>query len=242
MMLSEPAPALFTVRDLQVRFQEKVILRDVSFEIHRGQLVTIIGPNGAGKSTLLRALLGLTPPTEGDVIKAPGLKLGYMPQRLALDSHLPLTVERFMTLGRTVWPLAAVQQVLEEVGARHLQDQSVHTLSGGELQRILLARALLNNPDVLLLDEPMQGVDITGQAALYQLIDTVRKRRGCAILLVSHDLHVVMATSELVICLNGHICCAGHPAVIQQDPQYQALFGVSLLSPYTHHHNHCHPH
>jgi zinc transport system ATP-binding protein len=172
----------------------------------------------------------------------PDLKIGYMPQKLRLDQLLPMTVERFLCLNEDTSP-SHIPDILKEVGTPGLQHQSIHTLSGGEFQRVLLARSLQRKPHLLILDEPVQGVDVVGQIELYQLIDTIRKERGCAILLVSHDLHLVMSSSDQVICLNGHVCCAGHPQSVQQHPTYQALFGgPAILAPYTHHHDHRHDH
>jgi zinc transport system ATP-binding protein len=200
----------------------------------------VIGPNGAGKTTLLRVALGLQRPDAGHLHRRAGLRFGYVPQRLAIDETLPLTVRRFLALSpRVPRDLAAA---LAEVGAAYTLDLPVQTLSGGELQRVLLARALLREPDLLVLDEPVQGVDIKGQAELFALIRRVRDKRGCAVLLVSHDLHLVMAATDRVVCLNHHVCCSGHPEAVSRDPAYRALFGAAIdgFALYAHRHDHSH--
>lgn len=227
---------------------QKAILNDISLTIMPARIVTIIGPNGAGKTTLLKLISRLIPPTTGTITRIEGLVIGYMPQQLAMNALMPLTVERLLQLAvpqpnRQIQTI--VRQTLEEVGALHLLHQSIHALSGGERQRVMLARALMPSPDLLVLDEPAQGVDVIGQEDLYQLIACVRDQRQCGIVLVSHDLHTVMRASDEVICLNGHICCSGHPDVVMQNPLYQTLFqGKGLPEPvittYTHHHDHCH--
>lgn len=226
------------------------ILQDVSFTVKRRQIVTIIGPNGAGKTSLLRVVLGLVPATSGLVQRQVGLRVGYMPQKLNLNPLMPLTVERFLSLAspnRSIVGPDQVRTILEEVRASHLAQSSLSVLSGGELQRVLLAQALMCDPDFLVLDEPTQGVDILGQAELYKLIVDIRDHRKCGVLLVSHELHMVMAASDEVLCLNRHVCCSGHPTVITKDPSYQALFGPAAeewvekgLALYTHHHDHRH--
>lgn len=219
---------------------DKVILDDVSLTISSQELVTIIGPNGAGKTTLLKIVLGLITPTRGNIVKPTSLKVGYMPQKLHVDPSLPITVKRFLELSRYQ---DTFHQIVSAVNIDHLLGNSIHILSGGELQRILLARALLSKPDLLVLDEPLQGVDINGQMSLYKLISEVRQILGCAVLLVSHDLHFVHAASDKVICLNHHICCAGKPEEVQNHPNYQLLFTgyrPDVLAPYAHHHDHHH--
>ncbi|AIL12927.1 zinc ABC transporter ATPase [Candidatus Paracaedimonas acanthamoebae] len=216
------------------------ILHDVSLAILAKELVTVIGPNGAGKTTLLKVILGLLTPTGGKITKLSALKIGYMPQKLHMDPSLPITVKRFLEFSRYQ---DALHEVVTAVGIDKLLEKSIHILSGGELQRILLARALLGKPDLLVLDEPLQGVDINGQVSLYKLIYEVRQILGCAVLLVSHDLHFVHAASDKVICLNHHICCAGKPEEVKKHPNYQSLFssyGPEILAPYAHSHNHSH--
>jgi ABC-type Mn/Zn transport systems, ATPase component len=222
--------------------ENREILRDVSLELHSGQILTVIGPNGAGKTTLIKIAMGLVSPSAGSVQRVPGLRIGYMPQRLQVEATMPIQVERFLRLG----PAAQSQRLreaLEEVGAPHVLKSSLNTLSGGELQRVLLARALLHEPQLLVLDEPTQGVDLKGQAELYRLITRIRDRHQCAVLMVSHDLHLVMSSTDEVICLNQHVCCHGHPEQVSNDPAYLELFGkrnVEAVALYTHHHNHHH--
>lgn len=227
---------------LSLRYGAQTLLHNVGVSVQAGEIVTIIGPNGAGKTTLLRILLGLVKPDAGTVRRRDGLRIGYLPQRLPFDPVLPMTVARLMTL--TVRrPLPAVEAALAETGVAHLIDAPVQTLSGGEFQRVLLGRALLIDPDLLVLDEPVQGVDFAGEAALYELIGTLRHRRGCGILMVSHDLHVVMAAADRIICLNQHVCCAGTAETVGQHPEYIRLFGAraaQALAVYTHHHDHAH--
>jgi zinc transport system ATP-binding protein len=218
------------------------IIQNVSLEIPTGKITTLIGPNGSGKSTLVRLVLGLLQPDSGNIHRQPGLKIGYMPQRFQIDPTLPLSVERFMGLSRRVDKLA-IQEALTRVRADHLLKSPMQNLSGGETQRVLLARALLRKPQLLVLDEPLQGVDINGQIELYELISQLRETQGCAVLMVSHDLHLVMASTDTVVCLNHHICCSGHPELVSNDPSFIELFGrqgATALALYSHQHNHRH--
>jgi zinc transport system ATP-binding protein len=235
--------SLIAAEHICVRFDGNEVLHDVSLGLSAGEIVTILGPNGSGKSTLLRALLGILPVAEGRIVRQPGLRLGYVPQRLQLDRTMPITVRRFLSLPVRVSDGAA-EVALARVGmAGHGSDQMT-ALSGGQLQRVLLARALLGEPQVLMLDEPTQGLDQPGEAAFYRLIEDVRRDTGAAVLMVSHDLHVVMAASDRVICLNGHICCEGTPRVVSNAPEYRALFGLGTqgaLALYRHEHDHEHP-
>lgn len=226
---------------ITVRRGGRDILQNASLRLDAGKIVTLIGPNGAGKTTLVRSVLGLIRPDSGEIRRQPDLRIGYMPQKLHLDNSLPLTVRRFLALGGK--PRLQLEEVLSLTGISELQEAGMQALSGGETQRVLLARALLRDPQLLVLDEPVQGVDVTGQTRLYGLINTIRKQRNCAVLLVSHDLHLVMATTDTVICLNRHICCHGHPDTVTADPAYLALFGKShqpAMALYTHRHDHHH--
>lgn len=236
------AELLLNVEQVGLALQGHSILRDVSLQVRTGEIVALIGPNGAGKSTLVRIVLGLIRPDQGRIWRAPGLRVGYMPQRLTVDNTLPLSVQRFVTLGGPA-SRVRVQAALAEVGAASVLDSPVQAISGGEMQRVLLARALLREPDLLVLDEPIQGVDLNGQYELYDLIGGLRRRRGCGILMVSHELHLVMAATDHVVCLNHHVCCSGHPDHVTRDPAYLALFGLDgaqALAIYHHHHNHRH--
>ncbi len=234
--------ALVKARGIDVSFGRSKVLAGVDLAVHRGEIVTLIGPNGSGKTTLVRVVLGLLKPQGGEVHRRPGLSIGYVPQRLSVDPALPMTVRRFLCLPRRQ-PEAALRRVLEEVGAGYLIEQPIQSLSGGETQRLLLARALLRDPDLLVLDEPLQGVDFNGQLALFQLIGAVRHERHCGVLMVSHDLHLVMAGTDRVVCLNHHVCCTGAPEAVSRHPEYLALFGPRAaegLAVYTHDHDHQH--
>jgi zinc transport system ATP-binding protein len=237
-----PAEPLLIVERVSLAIRGNPILRDVNIQVAAGEIVALIGPNGAGKSTLARVALGLIRADSGRVWRKPGARVGYMPQRLVVDNALPLTVRRFVTLGAPA-SRERVRETLAEVGAARLLDAPVQAISGGEMQRVLLARALLREPELLVLDEPIQGVDLTGQYELYDLIGGLRRRRGCGILMVSHELHLVMATTDHVLCLNRHVCCSGHPEHVARDPAYLELFGLDgarRLAVYHHHHDHRH--
>ncbi len=238
--MDEHTKPLAEMRGVQLTLGGRRVLEQVDISVCGGEIVTLVGPNGAGKSTLVRVLLGLMEPEQGSVWLRPGLRIGYMPQRLSVDPVLPLTVRRFLALGGKSSG-SRVNEVLQEVGAGGLLHAPVRSLSGGELQRVLLARALLRDPQLLILDEPVQGVDVAGQTDLYRLIGRIRDRLHCGILMVSHDLHLVMATTDRVVCLNRHVCCSGPPEDVSGDPAYLALFGSSPgLAVYTHHHDHHH--
>lgn len=236
--------SLISAKDLAVRFGGVDVLTGVDLSIEPGEIVTLLGPNGSGKSTLLRALLGIVPTSAGEVTRAPGLRLGYVPQKLAVDRSMPMTVRRFLSLPKRVTDAEATA-ILARVGLPEVESRQMSALSGGQFQRVLLARALLCHPQILILDEPTQGLDQPGEAAFYRLIEEVRRETGAAILMVSHDLHVVMAASDRVICLNGHICCEGTPRVVSNAPEYRALFGLGTqgaLALYQHDHDHRHDH
>ena len=233
---------LVFIEELGVKLEARTVLSGIDLEISSGEIVSLIGPNGAGKTTLIRVILGLIPHQKGRVSIASKLVIGYMPQRLTIDPILPLTVHRFMRLAAKAGK-KEIATVLDEVGVRQLRDAQVQTLSGGEFQRVLLARALLRNPDLLVLDEPAQQVDFQGQIDMFELIEQVRARRGCGVLVVSHDLHMVMSATDRVLCLNGHICCSGAPETVSAHPEYAALFGpraAESIAPYRHRHRHEH--
>ncbi len=233
---------LVSVEGLGVHRAGQSILSGVSLELSGNEIVSLIGPNGAGKTTLIRAILGLIPHQEGRIEKAPNLVIGYMPQRLAIDPVLPLTVRRFLRMAAKAGK-GEILTVLGEVGVPQLLESQVQTLSGGEFQRVLLARALLRNPDLLVLDEPAQQVDFQGQIDMFELIEGLRRSRGCGVLVVSHDLHMVMRATDRVLCLNGHICCSGAPEAVSAHPEYVALFGpraAESVALYHHHHRHAH--
>jgi zinc transport system ATP-binding protein len=239
----DPDPAaLISARGLVLLRGGRPILTDIDIDIGAREIVTLIGPNGAGKTTLVRALLGLEPMDRGTILRRPGLVIGYAPQRFDIDHAIPLTVARFVSLGGQ-GDGTAIAGVLREVGAAALGDRQLSQLSGGELQRVVLARALSRNPQLLVLDEPVRGVDYAGEAELYTLIGRLRTDRGFGVLLVSHDLHVVMAQSDRVICVNRHVCCSGVPESVAQHPEYARLFGpqaARAFGLYHHHHDHSH--
>ena len=224
-----------------VGFAGQAVLQDVQLTVRAGEIVTLIGPNGAGKTTLVRVVLGLLAPHSGSVWRRDKLRIGYMPQKLHVEPTLPLTVLRFLRLVPGVDRKAALA-ALDEVGAAQVIDSPLQKISGGELQRVLLARALLRQPELLVLDEPVQGVDIAGQSELYRLIGRLRKRYGCGVLMVSHDLHLVMSATDRVICLNRHVCCSGHPEQVSSDPVFRELFGNDARSLAIYHHQHDHQH
>ncbi|GAB5505939.1 MAG: metal ABC transporter ATP-binding protein [Rhizobiaceae bacterium] len=218
------------------------LVRGVDLSIRPGEIVTLIGPNGSGKSTTARMATGILKPDAGTVAQRTALRVGYVPQRLAIDRSLPLSVGRLM---RLTGPTQRDQIVtsLTAAGVAHLENAQVHDLSGGEFQRVLLARAIAQEPDLLVLDEPVQGVDFSGEVAMYELIGAIRDRVGCGVLLISHDLHVVMAATDTVICLNGHVCCSGTPENVAASEEYRSLFGARAAESvafYRHQHDHTH--
>ena len=233
---------LVSGKNLSLSLGRQQVLEGVSIEISKEEIVTVVGPNGAGKTTLLKILLGLLKQDRGTVEKRSGLRVGYLPQKLNVDPVLPLSVERMMTLTEN-FPRNHVKTSLEETGVAALIDEPVQNLSGGEFQRMMLARALLRNAELLVLDEPAQGVDHLGESELYGLIGRLKEVRGCGVLMVSHDLHLVMAATDRVLCLNRHICCEGKPREVTRHPEYLRLFGMetgSELAVYSHHHDHTH--
>ncbi len=233
---------LVRVEKLEVRFGQKTILKNVDLGVAPGEIVSLIGPNGSGKTTLVRAILGLVKPLTGRVVRQDDLIIGYVPQQFSVDPILPLTVRRFLAFSRRA-NQEAILESLAEVGAGTLLEAQLHDLSGGELQRVLLARALLRRPQLLVLDEPLQGVDVGGQVSLFDRIARLRDQRGCGVLMVSHDLHLVMGGTDHVVCLNRHVCCSGKPEAVGRHPEYLSLFGpraAASLAVYTHHHDHRH--
>ncbi len=242
-MQAKPAP-MIAVEGLTIRDGGKVLLDHVDMVINAGEIVTVIGPNGGGKTTLLRAIIGALPPSDGRVRRVKGLRIGYTPQKLAIERTVPITVERFLSVGAQITP-GDRSRALERTGVGALRSAQMADLSGGELQRALLARALMRDPNLLILDEPTQGLDQSGEAGFYRLIEEIREETGCAILIVSHDIHVVMRSADKVICLNGHVCCAGAPSAVSTDPSYLQLFGGradGALALYRHQHDHSHDH
>lgn len=239
--MSTPSPALIDLQHVSLRIDGKLLLNHIDLRLHAGEIITVVGPNGGGKTSLLKVALGLIPPSEGRVIRQKGLRVGYMPQRLQVDNSLPISVERFLSLASG--SLAPVTEALARVGATAVRHSPLQSISGGEWQRVLLARALLRKPELLVLDEPAQGVDLYGQQEMYQLLGQIRDESGCGIFMVSHDLHLVMAASDRVVCLNQHVCCSGSAETVANHPEYLALFqqtGAKDIGIYTHHHDHHH--
>lgn len=233
--------SLVSLQNVAVTFGNRDILQSINVDIQAGEIATIIGPNGAGKSTLVKVITGLLAPTSGQVLRQPNLRVGYMPQQLRMDATMPMKVSRFLSLADP--QRRNREAVFERLNLGHLRNSQMHNLSGGETQRVLLARAILRKPNLLVLDEPLQGVDVTGQAQLYRLIASLREELGCAIVMVSHDLHLVMAQTDSVICLNQHVCCHGKPESVSRHPEYLRLFGRQVaddIAVYTHHHDHDH--
>ena len=238
-----PLP-LLQARNIFFKRQGKDILHDVSLEIVRGDFISLIGPNGAGKTTLLKMLLGVEKPDAGQIQREAHLTIGYMPQKLVVEPLFPLKVASFLTLARTENNVQ-VATTAAEVGIENILEKALSSLSGGELQRVLLARALLGNPDILMLDEPVQNLDVQGQLHFYELLERLYQARDLSIIMVSHDLHMVMRATRKVICLFGHICCEGPPAVVSEHPKFVELFGNDMhrmLKFYQHDHMHSHDH
>jgi len=232
---------LLSAHDVCFTSKGRHILLDVNLDITRAQITTLIGPNGAGKTSLVRLLLGLDKPTSGTISRDSGMSTGYVPQSVVIPHELPLRVRDFLLMSGES-DTDRIADVLYEVDIERLVDASMQSISGGELQRVLMARALLKRPQLLVLDEPAQGLDIIGQKALYHTVTDIRDRYRCAVLMVSHDLHLVMASTDNVICLNSHICCTGHPDDVSAHPEYLKLFGPAMegLAVYAHHHDHEH--
>ena len=219
--------SLISATDVNVSKSGKTILKDVSIQINKNDFITIIGPNGAGKSMLLKCIMGFYQPNSGVIKRKPNLKLGYMPQNLDIIKTIPIKVQKFITLKKK-FDKISLQKVILETQIENILDKQLTILSGGEMQRVLLARSLLNNPDVLILDEPAQNLDISGQMHFYKLLQKIYSKRELSILMVSHDLHLVMVSTKQVICLSNHICCCGKPQQIANDPEFLTMFGKDM--------------
>jgi len=235
--------SLVDIVDLEVSIAGNIILHDVSLAIDAGKIVTLIGPNGAGKTTLAQAILGLVKAQKGKIIRRKKLQIGYMPQKVHIDPTLPISVKKFLSLSQVSGGLS-IEDALEMVKAKVLLKRPMAGLSGGELQRVLLVKAIMRRPNLLVLDEPVQGVDLPGQSELYKLIEGIKHKFKCGVLIISHDLHMVLGASDYVVCLNKHVCCAGTPRSVTEDPYYRKLFGDMKvpygLVPYAHEHDHSH--
>ena len=232
---------LVKLKDAGFKINDKWLVQGVSLQVEKGKIVTLIGPNGSGKSTTAKIALGIYKKIEGAVEKFTN-KVGYVPQKISIDWTLPLRVNDFMVLTENL-KSEIIDEALSLTGVIHLKDKNLGDLSGGEFQRVLLARAISKKPDLLVLDEPVQGVDFTGEIALYELIKKISDELDCGILLISHDLHTVMSATDHVVCLNGHVCCSGSPTDVAKNDEYKALFGEQasqILSRYEHKHDHIH--
>lgn len=233
---------LITAKNITLRYNGKNILDDISLQINPGDIITIIGPNGAGKSSLIKCLLNITKPSSGSIIHSKNLDIGYVPQKIAIDSSLPILVSDFLQLNKKT-NKQNLQTICDDVNISALLNKNFANLSGGEKQKVLLARSLLNNPNLLVLDEVTAGMDISTQLDFYTLIEKIWQKYNLAVLMVSHDLHMVMAKSKKVVCLFHHICCSGKPEQVVNSPEFTKLFGDSLqntLAIYNHHHDHTH--
>lgn len=248
-LLEKNAMADILLRAESISFSknDKVILNEVTLQVNQKEIITLIGPNGAGKTSLIRILLGLRKADSGSIHKQENLRIGYVPQKISIPQVMPLRVSDFLSLSEKRWfarrnKLQQMHLILKELDIDYLYDSAMQNLSGGEMQRVLLARALLKKPQLLILDEPAAGMDVIGQQTLYNTIRAIRDKHDCGILMVSHDLHLVMAATDKVICLNSHVCCTGHPDDVSEHPEYLKLFGSALsgLALYSHHHDHEH--
>ncbi|WP_081696400.1 ATP-binding cassette domain-containing protein [Thiomicrorhabdus sp. Kp2] len=254
MQFSQNQKPLIKAENISHQFGSNSVLQQISLQIFPKEIVTLIGPNGAGKSTLLKILLGLIKPSQGLVTRQANLQIGFMPQKIQIDPTLPMTVKRFLELGlpqthflkslvrgrfQATHSNTLIEKTTHDLDINELLNQPIQKVSGGEMQRILLARALIRKPNLLVLDEPVQGVDLQGQTEIYDYINKIRHEYGCGILMVSHDLHIVMKHTDEVLCLNQHMCCTGHPQNVSKSSEFQALFGdlSESLAFYEHHHN-----
>ena len=240
--MTETTETLVSLENAGVCVTDKWLVRGVSLNVRRGEIVTLIGPNGSGKSTTAKMALGVINPSEGTALCRHNIRVSYVPQKLRVDWTMPLTVNRFMRLTQEASE-SDTQRALTSAGVDHIKNSQIKNLSGGEFQRVLLARAVVNRPELLVLDEPVRGVDFNGEIALYRLIEKIRTELNCGIILISHDLHVVMSSTDRVICLNGHVCCSGNPDAVASAPEFRTLFGdraADELAFYRHNHDHEH--
>ena len=232
---------LIEISKLEVKYGSKKVLQNINLSLNANEILTIVGPNGSGKTTLFKAIIGSVPLSKGKISIKPNLRIGYVPQQLKVDQTLPITVERFLKLATRY--NNDIEKMIAFFGSENIFREQINSLSGGQMQRVLLARALVNKPEILLLDEATRGLDQPGIAAFYRKIENISKETNCAVLMISHDLHVVMSASDRVICINGHICCQGTPENVATSPEYQTLFGSNIdgsFALYRHKHDHNH--
>ena len=232
---------LIDISKLEVKYGSKKVLQNINLSLNANEIVTIVGPNGSGKTTLFKAIIGAITFSKGKIKIKPNLRIGYVPQQLKVDQTLPITVERFLKLATR--NNNDIEKMIAFFGSENIFREQINSLSGGQMQRVLLARALVNKPEILLLDEATRGLDQPGIAAFYRKIENISKETNCAVLMISHDLHVVMRASDRVICVNGHICCQGTPENVATSPEYQTLFGSNIdgsFALYRHKHDHNH--
>ena len=232
---------LIDISKLEVKYGSKKVLQNINLSLNANEIVTIVGPNGSGKTTLFKAIIGSVPLSKGKISIKPNLRIGYVPQQLKVDQTLPITVERFLKLATR--NNNDIEKMIAFFGSENIFREQINSLSGGQMQRVLLARALVNKPEILLLDEATRGLDQPGIAAFYRKIENISKETNCAVLMISHDLHVVMRASDRVICINGHVCCEGTPENVATSPEYQTLFGSNIdgtFALYKHKHDHNH--
>ena len=240
--MDENKKKLIALENAGVMKNKKWLVRGITMSVSLGEIVTLIGPNGSGKTTTAKIALGLSNVSEGIAKRKNDLRVGYVPQKLQIDWTVPINVTRFMSLTNKI-SKKEIDFGLSLTDTHHLAREEMRGLSGGELQRVMVARAIALSPQLLVLDEPVQGVDFKGEETIYNLIEETRKKINCGILLISHDLHMVMSTTDRVICLNGHICCSGTPNFVANTPEFRELFGERMatsLAIYQHNHDHEH--
>ncbi len=234
--------SLVKLENISLNINDQQIIERISITLTKGQITTLIGPNGGGKTSIARVLLGVLKPSSGSIRKEPNIKIGYMPQKIEVDKTIPLKVENFLKLSTTTVIFDDyIKNVISRLQIDKILQRQIHNLSGGQMQKVVFLRSIINKPDLLVLDEPTQYMDLNATEEFYQIIDEIRKSQNCAILLISHDLHTVMQKTDYVFCVNHHICCHGSPEDINQHPEYISLLGKrSNLAIYQHHHDHKH--
>ncbi len=245
-MTNETYKKLAYLKEISLKINNRQILSDINLEIKQGEITTLIGPNGGGKTSIARILIGILKANSGTVFVSKNAKIGYMPQKITIEKTIPLRVIDFITLTSCNWQKKKTEEIdklSSKLGISNILTNSIHQISGGQLQKVLLISALINNPEILVLDEPTQYMDVSSQNDFYQIIEEIREQKKCAVLIISHDLHIVMQRTNQVICINQHICCKGTPESINQHPEYLSLFGnnkTDNIAIYSHRHDHKH--